>query len=132
MRCSPSKMTAKERLKEGIRAWGRAPRGLTWSFWFLMVIYGLFLAGICSDHWLESSIVLYGNGHRNQGLWRFCYETLGTTCCGYINDVMYIERKSCNKLDAVLGYSQEQMYILRMNTELCMTIILRLREHSIF
>nr|XP_022338988.1 lens fiber membrane intrinsic protein-like [Crassostrea virginica] len=84
-------MTVKERLKEGIRAWGRAPRGLTWSFLFLMVIYGLFLAGICSDHWLESSIVLSGYDHRNQGLWRFCYGTLGTTCCGYINDVMYIE-----------------------------------------
>ncbi|XP_062567967.1 uncharacterized protein LOC134230208 [Saccostrea cucullata] len=84
-------MTAKDSIKNAIRAMGDAPRGLTWSFGFLMVIYGFFLAGFCSDHWLESSIVLSGYDYRTQGLWKFCYGALGATCCGYINDVMYVE-----------------------------------------
>lgn len=88
-----SKMTVTDKVKESIVAWGDAPRQLTWSFLFLIVIIGFFLAGFCSDHWLESSIVVSGYEYRSQGLWRFCNESLGTTCCGYINDLMYIERK---------------------------------------
>eukprot|EP00105_Crassostrea_gigas_P023913 XP_011443964.1 PREDICTED: uncharacterized protein LOC105339885 isoform X2 [Crassostrea gigas] len=84
-------MTVKDKVKESILAWGCAPCGLTWSFGLQMVIIGFFLAGFCSDHWLESSIVVSGYESRNQGLWRFCYKSLGATCCGYINDLMYIE-----------------------------------------
>ncbi|XP_061198211.1 uncharacterized protein LOC133206274 [Saccostrea echinata] len=84
-------MTVKDRIKNAIRAIGDAPRGLTWSFCFLMFIYGFFLAGFCSDYWLESSIVLSGYDYRTQGLWKFCYGALGATCCGYINEVMYVE-----------------------------------------
>lgn len=86
-------MTVKDKVKESILAWGCAPFGLTWSFGLQMVIIGFFLAGFCSDHWLESSIVVSGYESRSQGLWRFCYKSLGATCCGYINDLMYIERK---------------------------------------
>lgn len=84
-------MTVKDKVKESILAWGCAPCGLTWSFGLQMVIIGFFLAGFCSDHWLESSIVVSGYESRSQGLWRFCYKSLGATCCGYINDLMYIE-----------------------------------------
>lgn len=86
-------MTVKDKVKESILAWGCAPCGLTWSFGLQIVIIGFFLAGFCSDHWLESSIVVSGYESRSQGLWRFCYKSLGATCCGYINDLMYIERK---------------------------------------
>lgn len=88
-----SKMTIKEKVKESILAWGCAPCGLTWSFGLQMVIIGFFLAGFCSDHWLESSIVVSGYEYRSQGLWRFCNESQGTTCCGYISDLIYVERK---------------------------------------
>ncbi|XP_048732506.1 uncharacterized protein LOC125649207 isoform X2 [Ostrea edulis] len=84
-------MTAKDYIKDKIRAVGDAPKGLTWSFCFLVVILIFFLTGFCSDSWLESSIVLSGYDYSSQGLWKFCYGTLGATCCGYINDVMYIE-----------------------------------------
>lgn len=84
-------MAIRDKVKHSIRAWGNAPRGLTWSFLFLVLVMVLFLVGFCSDHWLESSIVVSGYEYRSQGLWRFCYQSLGSTCCGYINDLMYIE-----------------------------------------
>ncbi|XP_062586891.1 uncharacterized protein LOC134248512, partial [Saccostrea cucullata] len=68
----------------------RGPRGLTWFFWFVLIVFGFFLTGFFSDSWLESSISSEYD-HRTQGLWRFCYYSLGESCCGYINEVMYIE-----------------------------------------
>lgn len=85
-------MTARNTIENFIRAWGSAPRGLTWSLLFLSVNYVIFLIG-CSNYWLESSIVASGYEHRTQGLFYFCYEFRETKCCGGIDDVMQIERK---------------------------------------
>lgn len=84
-------MSISNKLKEFILASGRAPRGLTWSFWFLVIIYALFLAGICTENWLESSIVMPSYDHRIQGLWKFCYGAEGRSCCAYINEIMFNE-----------------------------------------
>ncbi|XP_078333676.1 uncharacterized protein LOC144625650 [Crassostrea virginica] len=84
-------MSISNKFKEFILASGRAPRGLTWSFWFLVIIYALFLAGICTDNWLESSIVMPSYDHRIQGLWKFCYGAEGRSCCAYINEIMFNE-----------------------------------------
>lgn len=117
-------MTVKDKVKESILAWGCAPCGLTWSFGLQMVIIGFFLAGFCSDHWLESSIVVSGYESRNQGLWRFCYKSLGATCCGYINDLMYIE-PFCIILAGIIygGASQDEdstsLYSLSWSYALC-------------
>lgn len=84
-------MAVEETIKKYIENWTCAPSCLKGSFFFQVVIIGIFLAGFCSDHWLESFIVVSGYEYRSQGLWRFCYDSQGITCCGYINDVMYIE-----------------------------------------
>lgn len=84
-------MAVKNIIKDCISNWGYAKGSLKGAFFFQVVIFGIFLAGFCSDHWLESFIVGSGYEYRSQGLWRFCYDYQGITCCGYINDVMYIE-----------------------------------------
>lgn len=85
-------MAVKDTIKKYIENWKCAPGNLKGSFFFQVVIIGIFLAGFCSVHWLESFTVVSGYEYRSQGLWRFCYDSQGITCCGYINDVMYIER----------------------------------------
>lgn len=84
-------MAAKDIIKKYIENWKCAPGNLKGSFVFQVLIIGIFLAGFCSDHWLESFTVVSEYEYRSQGLWRFCYDSQGITCCGYINAVMYIE-----------------------------------------
>lgn len=86
-------MTFRDRLENLIRTLRDASWGQTISCLFFLAILVLFLTGFCSNYWLKSSIVGSDYDYRNQGLWMYCYGSLETTCCGYINEVMYIERK---------------------------------------
>lgn len=102
-------MTARNIIEKLIRAWGSAPRSLTWSVLFLMVNYVILMIG-CSNNWLESSVIASGYEFRTQGLFYFCYDFRGIECCGRIDDVMQIERKfhspsqyACSKTWYYLG-----------------------------
>lgn len=86
-------MTFRAKLENLIRTLKDASWGQTISCLSFLAILVLFLTGFCSNYWLKSSIVGSDYDYRNQGLWMFCYGSLETTCCGYINEVMYIERK---------------------------------------
>ncbi|KAK3086501.1 hypothetical protein FSP39_019305 [Pinctada imbricata] len=91
-------MACRERVVEIIKAPGISSGSYKAALVLLPINLFLFLLSFSSNHWLTSSAIYntYGMNYtsRHQGLWRYCQETSGVQCCGYINDVISLHHHS--------------------------------------